>query len=169
MTTQNGSEASGGEGRKLCVRLFETADASQLLSLMKQLAIFEGYIDDFAVTVTDLERFGSAGPQQRFIAWVAERDGVLLGMAVTYVVNWTYDMKTTLVLKELYVDSAARGEGVGQSLMRAVFAYGRTIDAGKVAWTVMQGNTKAEAFYAGLGASRDHKWQNWLFDLSERG
>ena len=115
------------------VRPFAAEDAPGLLGLMRELAVFEGYIDDFRVTEADLLSFG-LGPQVRFGALVAAdtTSGRLLGMAVHYVIPWTYDMRPTLVLKELFVAQDARGSGVGHGLMGGVIGEARRT---RSAWT----------------------------------
>lgn len=147
------------------MRPFAAADAPQLLSLMRELAVFEGYIDDFRVTEADLLSFG-LGPQVRFGALVAAAvaSGRVLGMAVHYLIPWTYDLRPTLVLKELFVAEAARGAGVGHGLMEAVTGEARRIGAPRIDWLVLAGNEAAAAFYRGLGGRQDDTWLRWRLD-----
>ncbi len=44
-------------------------------------------------------------------------------MAVTYIIPWTYDLKPTVILKELFIHESARGEGIGKALMKRVASY----------------------------------------------
>lgn len=148
------------------IRDFEAGDAPALLALMRSLARFEDYEADLRVTQASLLENG-LGPDAIFKALVAPEahGGGLLGMAVTYVVPWTYTLRPRLVLKELFVTEQARGLGVGHALMDRVAEQGREIGADHVAWTVMSGNEKAERFYTGLGGRPDPKWQNWVLRL----
>lgn len=86
-------------------------------------------------------------------------------MAVTHVVHWTYDLRPTLVLKELFLESAARGMGVGTEPMAAVRQQAQSIDAARIQWTVLAGNTAAERFYSHLGGAADAQWCNWVMHL----
>ncbi|MET3664759.1 GNAT family N-acetyltransferase [Caulobacter sp. 1776] len=136
-----------------------------LVALMRELAVFEDYADAFAVTEASVIEAGF-GPEPRFGALVAEADnGALVGMAVHYIIPWTYDLRPTLVLKELFVSPQARGQGVGAALMAALVAEGRRIGAGRINWTVMVGNARAEDFYRGLGGAPDAKWRPWTLPL----
>ena len=147
------------------VRRFRRNDAAGLLSLMKGLATFERYIDDFRVTEEDLCRHG-LGDRALFQAFVAE-DTVrqrLVGMAVTYVIPWTYDRQPTLILKELYVSEEARGFGVGRRLMTVVARRAESIGAGQLKWTVLPDNTDAQQFYQSLGGHPDVDWMPWQMD-----
>ncbi len=146
------------------VRLAVPDDTDRLLELMQGLARYEDYIDDFAVTRASILEHGF-GDERLFTAFVAEHDGDLVGMAVTYPIHWTYTLRPKLVLKELYVDETARSLGAGKALMESVTAHARSMNATEVIWTVMTGNTAAEYFYRSLGASPDRKWNNWTLSL----
>ena len=145
------------------VRDFQPDDASQLLDLMKALAKFEGYYQDFRVTESDLLKNG-IGPSRAFRAFVAPtRHGSrLLGMAITYVIPWTYDLKPVLVLKELFVSREARNRQIGRRLLARVAAYAIELGASRVQWTVLRGNSSAMRFYNANGGTPDTVWQSWV-------
>ncbi|MDD9948100.1 MAG: GNAT family N-acetyltransferase [candidate division Zixibacteria bacterium] len=146
------------------VRLAVPEDTDCLLELMKGLARYEDYIDQFAVTRESILEHGF-GDERLFTAFVAEHDDELVGMAVTYPIHWTYTLRPKLVLKELFVVEGARSMGVGKSLMASVTTHARAMDASEVIWTVMSGNADAEAFYRSLGGLPDRKWNNWTLNL----
>ena len=148
------------------VRLAERGDVDGLLELMRGLARFEEYIDDFAVTRESVLEHGF-GEQRLFTSFVAERDDDLVGMAVVYTIPWTYTLRPKVVLKELFVVETARNLGAGKALMAAVVSHARSIDAADLIWTVMEGNREAEGFYRALGASPDLKWNNWSLNLDD--
>lgn len=151
------------------VRPFTQADAPELLALMHALAVFEGYDDQFRVTVDDLILHG-LGPSPRFGAFVADDGrGRLLGVAVHYLIPWTYDLLPTLVLKELFVEGAGRRRGVGKALMGAILAEARRIGAPRITWQVLADNEAAKTFYRGLGAQMDAKWHPWGLLLEDAG
>ena len=128
------------------VRLAVPQDADRLLELMRGLARFEEYINEFAVARESILEHGF-GDARLFTAFVAEPDDYLVGMAVTYPIQWTYTLRPKLVLKELFVEESARNMGVGKALMSAVNAHTRSAGAAEVIWTVMSGNVAAEDFY----------------------
>jgi GNAT superfamily N-acetyltransferase len=150
------------------IRRAVAADAPQLLSLMRGLAQFEGYDDRFAVTVDALLERGFSSRPPEFIAWVAELEGKLLGYAVIYVIPFTFDLRPTLVLKELFIDATARGRNLGHGLMDAVIEHGRSLNARLIRWQVLPSNEPAKGFYGQLGASVDADWENWFLDLDRR-
>lgn len=134
-------------------------DIPELLRLMRELAQFEGYAEAFAVTARELEERGfSEQPQFRARLAVEGEPGRVAGMAVYYVIPFTYDLRPTLVLKELYVDAEWRGAGVGAQLLRAVAGDARRLGCGRMRWDVMKGNEAAEGFYRRLGGKRESYW-----------
>lgn len=149
------------------VRAFNESDIPELLELMKGLARFEGYIDNFRVTEADLLQHG-LGPHPRFEAFVADSDDTdgLLGTAVVYQIPWTYDLRPTLILKELFVSDAARGKGVGLALLKRVAARARELDCPRVQWTVLNTNESAKRFYQRAGGITDSVWEPWGLDES---
>jgi len=153
------------ENKEIEIRHFVENDIPELLRLMKELARFEDYIDQFCVTEKDIFQRGLC--ENQFYALVAaqKKSHKLLGMAVLYIIPYTFTLKPNLVLKELYVDSSARGFGVGEKLFNSAVDFGRSMDCQQLLWTVMDGNKKAETFYSKKGAKKDLKWQNWSYEF----
>jgi GNAT superfamily N-acetyltransferase len=149
------------------VRTAGPADAEALLRLMGELARFEGYGAHFKVTTADLLSRGlaAAGPAQ-FTAFVAQRtDEELIGYAVVVETPFTFDLRPTLTLKELYVRETARGTGAGSALFERVRAHGRERGAGRLKWDVLPGNEPAKSFYRRLGGAPDHDWERWIVPI----
>lgn len=148
------------------IRSARASDAPQLLQLMLGLARFEGYADRFAVTVDSLLARGfSSQREPEFKAWVAEEQGALVGYVVIYVVPFTFDLRPTVVIKELFIESAARGHNFGHELMRAVIDHAASINARLIRWQVLPDNEPARNFYRKHGAAADVDWENWFIDL----
>ncbi len=152
----------------LSVRPFDRSDVPEVLALMRGLAVFEGYIDAFAVTEQDLVDHG-LGDAPRFGVLVAEVDGRVVGIAVHYVIPWTYDLKPTLVLKELFVEEGARSSGAGAALIAALKRHAASIGAPRINWTVLAGNEPAKRFYRLHGGVADEVWQPWTMAVPQGG
>ena len=129
-----------------CIRAARPADISQLLCLMGELAEFEGYLDEFAVTVADLQA-RAFGPDAQCRIHVAEVAGAVQGYAVTLSIPFTYDLRPTLLLKELYVRASHRSAGLGERLLKDVANWALSRGAGRLKWNVLAGNQLAEQFY----------------------
>ena len=139
------------------VRLAVPQDVPELIALMRGLAEFEDHIDDFRVDEQSLlaRAFASEAQCQIF---VADGNEQISGYAVVLEVPFTYDLRPTMLLKELYVANDCRGMGLGQALMRQVASWAAGRGGGRIKWDVMAGNEHAEAFYQRLGGSPDCKW-----------
>lgn len=147
------------------VRAMAREDVGEVLVLMRELARIEGYLPQLAVTERDLLAHGF-GPTPCFQAFVGQRepDPSLDGLAVTYLIPWTYDLRPTVVLKELVVAERARGAGVGAALLGEVARYALACGAPRVLWAVLHANQDAQRFYRRCGAKADELWQNWSLD-----
>jgi len=148
---------------RFIIRKATERDAVGLLGLMKELALFEHYLDGFDVTESELIERGlreQSNPQ--FTAFVATNEqGQFLAYAVVYLVPFTFDLHPDLVLKELYVKNDARGLGIGQALFAAVNAYAVAQGCKRIKWTVLPDNESAKLFYRGVGGMPDAEWEGW--------
>jgi len=145
------------------IRLATAADADGLLVLMCKLAKFEGYADRFAVTASDLiERGLDEKGANQFTAWIADEGGVFAGYAVVYTIPFTYDLRPTAVLKELFVDERARNAGLGTQLFAAVSDYARRQNARLLRWQVLPANEAAKGFYRREGCELETEWESWV-------
>src|SRR6476659_9628659 len=114
------------------IRKAVEADIPNLLPLMRQLAEFEKYADDFAVTEHVLREQGFHRSPPDFHCLVAEEGSDLIGFLVYHFIAFTYRAKPNLIIKELYIAGPHRSRGVGKLLMKAVAKRGRLT---VVAWT----------------------------------
>ena len=132
--------------------------------MMKKLAVFEGYIDDFCVTEQDLVTYGFGKPPF-FKSLIAMENDILHGYLVYYTVPFTYDLKPKIIMKELYVNENSRGKSVGSQLMNALKTAARIENASKIEWLVLPDNDNAKHFYRNLGAQQDTDWETWNLNL----
>jgi ribosomal protein S18 acetylase RimI-like enzyme len=148
------------------IRRAVAADVPQLLVLMRKLAAFEGYLDRFAITESDLLERGFLSSRAEFVAWVAAGSNELQAYALVYSIPFTFDLRPTVVLKELFVDESARSRELGSDLFQAVIRYARSIDARLIRWQVLPSNEAAKRFYRRLGGESDANWESWVLDLA---
>jgi GNAT superfamily N-acetyltransferase len=141
-------------------------DISNLLSLMRELAEFEKYADDFAVTEDVLRQQGFHRSPPDFHCLIAEEGGELVGFLVYYFVPFTYRAKPNLIIKELYIADGYRSRGVGKLMMKAVAREAKQADCGMIKWYVAKWNERGVQFYERLGATIDPNWHE--FQMSEK-
>ena len=139
------------------VRPAKPEDVPDVVNLMRALAEFEDYIDDFRVDEqTLLDRAFGSEAQCRIL--VAEWAGRIAGYGVVLMIPFTFDLRPTMILKELYIGEAFRGRGLGHALLQRFAIMALESDAGRIKWDVLVGNRYAEAFYQKVGGFPDSKW-----------
>ena len=145
------------------IRSMERGDMPELLRLMEGIVTYERGTD-FRLTETELLRRGF-GERPEFGAFVADRgNGRLAGMAVHYEIPLMHTLQPLLMLKWLFVDSDARGLGVGRRLMQRLAQHAIETGHPKFSWFVLKDNAPAQAFYRGVGATPDPEWDRWLLE-----
>jgi GNAT superfamily N-acetyltransferase len=107
------------------------------------------------------------GPERCAHALVAEQDGRLVGYAVLHQGYNTVLGGPVTHLVDLFVAPAARRQGIGRELMRAVAR--RTLELGgrELIWDVWKRNDRAYAFYERLAAR--HRTGLTIMSLDEGG
>ena len=148
------------------IRKAGESDIPSLLPLMRELAEFEKYSKDFAITDAVLREQGFLRSPPDFHCLVAEEGSTLVGFLVYYFVPFTYRAKPNLIVKELYIADRHRGRGIGRKLMKAVARQAQETSCGMIKWWVAKWNERGVDFYKRLGATIDNEWHE--FQLSEK-
>lgn len=78
---------------------------------------------------------------------VAESEGKLLGITHYLFHRSTWLETETCYLQDLFVDPIARGQGVGRSLIKAVYSHADARSSGRVYWLTHETNTTARRLY----------------------
>lgn len=148
------------------IRKAVESDIPSLLPLMRELAEFEKYSSDFAITEEVLREQGFRRSPPDFHCLIAEEDSRLVGFLVYYFVPFTYRAKPNLIVKELYIADRHRSRGIGRQLMKAVAREAQQTGCGLIKWWVAKWNERGMEFYKRLGATIDSEWHE--FQLSEK-
>ena len=140
------------------IRKAVDSDVPKLLSLMRELAVFEKYDAAFAITEEILSEQGFRRSPPDFSCLVAAQNDDLIGMLVYYFVPFTYRAKPNLIIKELYVADQYRSKGIGELLMKAASKEAVQAGCGQIKWWVAKWNHRSIQFYERLGARIDNDW-----------
>lgn len=140
-------------------------DMTSVLDLIKELAIFEKEPDAVVVTESDLVRDGF-GENPLFHTFVAEEEGVIIGIALYYYRYSTWKGKT-IHLEDLIVREKSRGTGAGFALYKAIIQQGKQDKVRRIEWNVLDWNTPAIAFYEKSGAKVLSDWR--VVQMDEQG
>lgn len=149
------------------IRPARPEDAEALIGMMRALAAFEGYLPRFRVTARDL-RTRAFGPGAQCGILVAQGEGGrLAGYAVWLVQAFTFDLRPTVTLKELFVDAAYRNRGIAADLFAHLRREAECIGAGQITWLVLPTNVGAKRLYRRFGGAPDSDWEHWRLALPE--
>lgn len=86
-------------------------------------------------------------PAEPVHAFVAERDGALVGIVHYLFHRTTTALAPTCYLNDLFTDPDARGGGVGRALIEAVYAAARAAGSTRVYWLTHETNAVAMRLY----------------------
>ncbi len=137
----------------------------QVHYLMKELAVFEHYIDSFAITEETILRDAFKTVPPKFHCLVATIDNTVKGILVYYFLPYTAQNCPDIYMKELYIDKSARGYHLGTQLMNALKEIGRNHGCNMIKWTCASWNRKAQEFYKKQGGQENHDWLNYQLSL----
>jgi ribosomal protein S18 acetylase RimI-like enzyme len=136
------------------IRAATAADGERVAAMCAALSAEEatGRVSGFTAEIFRRDGFG---PQPAFACMIAEQEGQALGYALYHDDYDTDRLCRSVYLADLYVETAARGRGVGQALAAAVAQAGQQCDARVMMWSVLKTNLAARRFYAGIGEEID--------------
>jgi len=138
--------------------------------------LWRGYCDFYGASVGDdvtaetwRRCLDTAFPALRCL--VAEsraeaRRGQVVGFATLLEHPGTWSIAPVGYLEDLFVDPAARRQGVADALMRACAEFGRQAGWTKLYWRTDRANATAQALYDRLGTRTNWLVYDWV--LSER-
>jgi GNAT superfamily N-acetyltransferase len=130
--------------------------AEQMDELLPLIAAYQRF---YKVEQIDEERnraFFSrfVAPSEDGMLLGAWRDGELVGYACLYWHFTSLVPAETVLMNDLYVDAAARGNGVGRTLIEASAAVARDRGAHHLEWATAPDNETAQRLYDSTGAER---------------
>lgn len=136
-------------------------NVQEILSLIKELALFEKAPDEVVLTESQLteDLFGENKIAEALVALEGER---IAGTAVYYTKYSTWKGKC-LYLEDIIVTDSYRGRGIGKKLFAEVMRIAHERKMGRMEWQVLDWNEPAIRFYKQFGATLDPEWINGKF------
>ena len=135
--------------RKDCVRMME---------LIQELATYEKAPDEVTVKLNHFEESGF-GSNPVWWAFVAEAQGVVIGMALYYVRYSTWKGQR-MYLEDILVTEDMRGQKIGSLLFDALIVEAKEKGFNGMNWQVLDWNEPAINFYKKHNANFDPEWVN---------
>lgn len=140
----------------ITIRKATLSDIPAIYGLVVELAVFEKEPEAVTAHLADYE---SAYEEGLIRVHVAEDDGAVVGMTVTYMTFSTWKGKM-LYLEDFYVKATHRSQGVGQRLFDAYITEAKNLGCSMVKWQVLDWNTEAIRFYERNEATIEKQWYN---------
>ena len=144
----------------------EPVEESQFEALLPMIAAYQDFYE-----VEDIETERNRSFFRRFLApsevgmligaWRGER---LIGYACLYWHFSSTQAMETVLMNDLFVAEAVRGEGVGRALIEASAEVARDRGAAQLEWSTAPGNLTAQRLYDTTGAERS-EWIDYELQL----
>ena len=150
---------------KITIRKALEKDNEKIWKLMKELAVFEKYIDCFVITSEIVKESGFRKDPPDFYCFVAYFNDEIAGILVYYLLPYTAQNRPAIYMKELYIDENYRGNKIGEKLMFALKEEAIKNNCEQIKWTVATWNNAAKKFYEKLGAAENNNWINYEWNL----
>jgi GNAT superfamily N-acetyltransferase len=144
----------------ITIRPATEADLAIILNFIKALAEYEKLTDMVIATEQSLRKY-LFGPHPAAEALIGSLNDSAVGFALFFQTFSTFLAKPGIYLEDLFVIPAARGNGVGKSLLREVARIATARDCGRLEWAVLNWNDPAIAFYKKLGALPLDDWTSY--------
>jgi GNAT superfamily N-acetyltransferase len=131
------------------IRFVTQADFAQWLPLWEGYNRFYGRFDETAlpeaITRSTWARFFDA--YEPLHAMVAELDGHLVGLVHYLLHRSTITIEPSCYLQDLFTSETVRGQGIGRTLINAVYGEAKRLGLSRVYWLTHETNETAMKLY----------------------
>ena len=142
----------------ISIRKAVREDCARILSLVKELAVYERAPNEVTVTLEHFEQSGF-GSRPVWWAFVAEVDGEIQGFALFYIRLSTWKGQR-MYLEDFYVNEDFRGLGLGKLLFDRLIKEAQRRKLNGIQWQVLEWNEPAINFYKKYNAVMDGECLN---------
>lgn len=142
----------------ILIRKANRKDCARMMELIQELAVYEKAPDEVTVSLSHFEESGF-GANPVWWAFVAEVQGVVIGMALYYVRYSTWKGQR-MYLEDILVTEDMRGQKIGSLLFDALIKEAKEKGFNGMNWQVLDWNEPAINFYKKYNANFDPEWVN---------
>lgn len=148
-------EADKTAARDIIIRPATVADAEIIHAGILGIAVAVDAVAKVTSTPDDIRKFGF-GDKPAFEVLIAEADGVFAGLCLYFPSFSTWYGRPGVYVQDLYVDTAFRGLGIANKLMRRLAAEVSSKGGTYIRLSVDSDNIEAQRFYRKLGMQWSH-------------
>lgn len=148
----------------LLIRQATSSDVGQILYFIKAIAEFEELSDEVKATEENILKylFGEHAVASCLLAF---EDEICIGFALYFRNFSTFLGKPGIYLEDLFVEPNFRGKGYGKALLMELVQLAKSLDYGRVEWSVLNWNKSAIDFYESIGAKPMSGWTTYRLTL----
>ena len=134
----------------------ERADVPLILQFIRELADYEGMLDEVVADEPTLEEW--IFDRGRAEVVFALEDGREVGFALFFYNFSTFLGRAGLYLEDLYVRPEHRGKGYGKALLKRLAQIAVERGCGRLEWWCLDWNRPSIDFYLAMGAEPMSDW-----------
>ncbi len=138
------------------IRFAQKEDVSLILRFIRELADYEGLLDEVVATEELLEEWLFEKHKAEVI--FALENGKEVGFALFFHNFSTFLGRAGIYLEDLYVMPEYRGKGYGKGLIRTLARIAKERGCGRLEWWCLDTNIPSIDFYLSLGAQPMDEW-----------
>ena len=141
------------------LKAVQRKDLEILLSLIKELSVYEKMENDVVATTKLLDKWIFEKDIAKAI--LAYYDNKPVGFAVYFFNFSTFLGKAGLYLEDLFVKENYRGKKIGITLFKELVKIAAENDLGRMEWSCLKWNKPSIEFYEKLGAFPMGEWDTY--------
>lgn len=146
------------------IRRAERIDCPAMLTLIRELALYEKAPDEVTVDPLHFEESGF-GLNPVWWAFVVENEEKNIVAFALYYIRYSTWKGQVMYLEDILVTEALRGKGIGKMLIERLIIEAREKGFKRMTWQVLDWNEPAINFYKKFGAKFDPEWVNVTIDI----
>ncbi|MGL4774638.1 MAG: GNAT family N-acetyltransferase [Clostridium sp.] len=131
-------------------------DASLILELIKEIAVYEKMLDE--VVATEESILESIFEKKEAEVLIGEFNGEPIGYALYFFNYSTFIGKAGFYLEDIYIKPEYRGKGIGTEIFRVLGKIAFEKGCRRMEWSCLNWNEPSIQFYKGLGAIPMSEW-----------
>lgn len=140
----------------LTFRYARREDTALILRFIRELAEYEGLLDEVVADETTLEEW--IFDRQKAEVIFALEDGREVGFALFFHHFSTFLGRAGIYLEDLYVRPESRGRGYGRAILKKLALIAAERGCGRLEWWCLDRNKPSVDFYLSMGAEPMTDW-----------
>ncbi|WP_221645067.1 GNAT family N-acetyltransferase [Listeria booriae] len=141
---------------ELQFRFAAEGDVPLVLRFIKELAEYEGMLDQVAATEEALHEW--LFEKEKAEVLIGEYDGESVGFALFFHNFSTFLGRSGIYLEDLYVQPNVRGKGFGKAFLKRLAEIAVERGCGRLEWWCLDWNKPSIDFYLKMGAEAMEDW-----------